>query len=229
MKKILNIAIIPARIGSKRIKEKNIKKFFGKPIIFWTIDVLKKSKLFDKIYVSTDSKKIVKILKKINFTNIILRNQSLSNDTVGTEPVIIDAIKKIKLPKKYVNVCCVYPCNPFLDSFDLRIAFSKLKKDKNSLIFPVVEYPHPIERAYEFKNKKFIKRVSNTKKNERTQDYKRKFFDAGKFYLASKDSWLNNKSKKKIGIITKWWNSVDIDTPEDWEKAKTIFKIFKAN
>ena len=142
---------------------------------------------------------------------------------------IINAVYliRIKLPKKYVNVCCVYPCNPFLDSFDLRIAFSKLKKDKNSLIFPVVEYSHPIERAYEFKNEKFIKRVSNTKKNERTQDYKRKFFDAGKFYLASKDTWINNKSKKKIGIITKWWNAVDIDTPEDWEKAKTIFKIFK--
>ena len=229
MKKISNIAIIPARIGSKRIKEKNIKNFFGKPIIYLKIKKLKESKFFDKIYVTTDSKKIVKVLKKINFNNIILRDQSLSNDNVGTEPVIVDAIKKIKLSKKYINVCCVYPCNPFLSVLDLQIAFSKLKRNKDSLIFPVVEYSHPIERAYEFRNKNFIKRVSGVKKNERTQDYKQKFFDAGKFYLASKDTWIKNRSKKKIGIITKWWNGVDIDTPEDWEKAKTIFKIFKAN
>ena len=229
MQKKLNIAIIPARIGSERIREKNIKKFFGKPIIYWTIRKLKDSKLFDKIFVSTDSQKVIKILKKINFNNIILRGRSLSGNKIGTKAVIIDAIKKIKLSQKHINVCCVYPCNPFLNSLDLRTAFSYLKKNKDSFIFPVVEYPHPIERAFEFKNKNFIRRISKIKKNERKKDYKKKFFDAGKFYLASRNIWLEKKIKeKKIGMITKWWNGIDIDTYEDWKKAETIFKIFNA-
>jgi len=230
MNKKLNIAIIPARIGSERIKEKNIKKFFGKPIIYWTISKLKESNLFDKIFVTTDSKKVVNILKKINFNNIILRGRSLSNNYAGTVPVIVDAIRKIQLSNKNTNICCVYPCNPFLNLSDLRKAFLNLKKNKNSLIFPIVEYSHPIERAYEFKNKNFIKRVSKIKKNERTQDYKQKFFDAGKFYLAKKNTWIKKDLKKKnIGIITNWWNGIDIDTHRDWKKAESIFKILRAN
>ena len=61
--KKMNIAIIPARAGSKRIKNKNIKSFFGKPLIFYSIKLALKSKLFDKVIVSTDSKKIAKIAK----------------------------------------------------------------------------------------------------------------------------------------------------------------------
>ena len=59
------IAIIPARGGSKQIKNKNIKKFLGKPLINWTIEAAIKSKVIDKIYVSTDSKKIVQVCKKL--------------------------------------------------------------------------------------------------------------------------------------------------------------------
>ena len=59
-----NICIIPARSGSKRIKNKNIINFFGKPLIYWSILAAKKSRLFSKIYISTDSKKIINLTKK---------------------------------------------------------------------------------------------------------------------------------------------------------------------
>ena len=61
MSKVTSLCIIPARGGSKRIKNKNIKKFFGKPIIYYSIIAAKKSKCFDKIIVSTENKNIVKI------------------------------------------------------------------------------------------------------------------------------------------------------------------------
>ena len=91
--KIKNIVIVPARIGSKRIKQKNIKKFFGKPIIYWTLRSLKNFKIFDKIYISTDSEKIINIVKKFGFKDFILRNKILSNDYASTQSVIIDALK----------------------------------------------------------------------------------------------------------------------------------------
>ena len=83
--KLKNIAIVPARIGSKRIKEKNIKLFHGKPIIIWTLETIKKSKIFDKIFISTDSLKIINIIKKYNFNNFINRNKKLSDDYTGTD------------------------------------------------------------------------------------------------------------------------------------------------
>ena len=60
----MKIAIIPARIGSKRIKKKNIKLFYSKPMIVWTLNKLVKSRYFDQIIVTSDSKKILNISKK---------------------------------------------------------------------------------------------------------------------------------------------------------------------
>ena len=72
------IAIIPARIGSKRIKKKNIKKFYHKPMIQWTYEILKKSKLFSNIYLTTESNEIINVCKKFNFKDIIRRPKKLA-------------------------------------------------------------------------------------------------------------------------------------------------------
>ncbi len=226
-KKLKNIAIIPARIGSKRIKKKNIKNFLNKPIIYWTLKCLKKSKLFDKIYVSTDSKEIVNKVKKLGFHDFILRGKSLSNDNIGMNSVIVDAIKKISKSYLIENIICVFPCNPFLKKNALKKSLNILKKNKNAFIFPVVKYSHPIERAYFFLNKKFIKRLTRVDQNERIQDYSGKYFDAGSFYTANKKIWLNERRNKVIGIKTDWWNAADIDTPKDWKKAELLFKILR--
>lgn len=225
--KLKNIAILPARIGSKRIKKKNIKIFFNKPMIHWTLMHLKKSRLFDEIFISTDSKEIINKVKKIGFNNFILRGKTLSNDRTGINSVIVDAIKKIS--KDYIidNICCVFPCNPFLKKKELQKGLNILKKNKNAFIFPIVKYSHPIERAYYFLNKKFIKRITKIKKNEKTQDYKSKYYDAGSFYFAKKQVWLSKKKDKVLGIKTDWWNAIDIDTPADWKKAEILFKMFK--
>lgn len=226
-KRLKNIAILPARIGSKRIKKKNIKNFLNKPIIYWTLMRLKKTKLFDKIYISTDSKEIINKVKKFGFCDFILRGKFLSNDNIGINPVVVDAIKKISKNHLVKNVCCVLPCNPFLKKKELKKSINILKKNKNAFIFPVVRYSHPIERAYYFLNKKIIKRVTKTKKDERTQDFKSKYFDSGSFYFAKKNTWLSKKRDKIIGIKTDWWSAVDIDTPDDWKKAELLYKTFK--
>lgn len=227
---LINIAIVPARIGSKRIKQKNIKKFFGKPIIYWTLKFLKNSKIFSKIFVSTDSKKIVNLAKKIGFNDFIIRGKKLSNDKTGTEQVIVDAINKISINYQLNNIFCVYPCTPFLQKKQLITALSLLKKNPHSFIFPVVKYSHPIERAFYFsdKNKKFIKKNVEENLNRRTQDFKDKFYDSGSFYLANKKTWLNKKKKIIIGINSPWFTGVDIDNLEDWKKAEVLFKFKKA-
>ena len=127
----MNIAIIPARSGSKRIKNKNIKLFKNKPIISYAIKTCINSKIFDKIYVSTDSEKIAKIAKK-NGADIIIREKKyLSNNHTPVTEVIKNDIEILK--KKQINIdncCCVLPTTPLLSSSDLRHSYKLFKKNE---------------------------------------------------------------------------------------------------
>ena len=162
----MNIAIIPARGGSKRIKNKNIKKFNKKPIIELTLEILKKSKIFNLIILSSDSPRICKLGKKIGFDLVLLRNKNLAKDATDTKSVIKQVIIDISKNIKVKNVCCVYPCNPFLQINDLKNCLKILKKNNSKFIFPVTNYSHPIDRAFKLNKSgevKFLKKKMPTK------------------------------------------------------------------
>ena len=80
---IKRLAIIPARAGSKRIKNKNMKLFFGKPLIYYSIKAALDSKIFDKIHISSDSKKIINYGKKFKINSDFERPKYLSDDRTG--------------------------------------------------------------------------------------------------------------------------------------------------
>ena len=228
MKKNINIAIIPARIGSKRVKRKNIKLFDNKPIIKRTFETIKKSKIFNEIVLSSDSDKILALGKKIGFTKLIKRPKKLSDDYAGTKEVIAHAIKVLKNKINISNVCCIYPCNPFLQIRDLKKAFNLIKNNRKCFFLSISNYSHPIERAIFFNKKNGrIKNINNKFLNNRTQDMILKYFDAGQFYLASKKIWVKKKITNKIGIVIPNWRVVDIDTIEDWKRAELFYKFLK--
>ena len=113
-KKIL--ALIPARGGSKGIKNKNIKLFNGKPLIEWTIRSALNSKLIDKIVVSSDSNKILNISKKLG-VDVILRPKNISGDKASTESVIKHCIKYYK--NFYQTVVLLSPTSPLRKKNDI--------------------------------------------------------------------------------------------------------------
>ena len=138
-------AIIPARSGSKRILNKNIKKFLNKPIIYYSIKAALKTRIFKRIIVSTDSKKIQLISKKAGATCPFLRPKNLSGDKIGTAPVIDHAIKKLDIKDKYI--CCIYPTAPLIKFQDIKNALKLIKKLKlthviqlQNLAFPYKEH-----------------------------------------------------------------------------------------
>lgn len=90
------IAIIPARGGSKRIPKKNIKSFLGKPLIAYSIEVALRSKLFDKVIVSTDDEEIAKVARKFGAEIPFMRPDELSDDFVGTGEVVNHAVRWLK-------------------------------------------------------------------------------------------------------------------------------------
>jgi pseudaminic acid cytidylyltransferase len=224
------ICIIPARKGSKRIKNKNIKNFYGKPIISQVIQKLKKFKFFDKIYVSTDCNKIAKIAIKHKL-KIIKRNKKLADDYTDTRTVIVDAINKLESKNlEFDIVCCVYPTSVFIKLKYLISAVKKLKKKKLDFVYTAKKYEHTIFRSLYFNSNKLVCPIFNKKNNvqKRTQDFKKVFYDAGQFYLGHKYSW---KSKKNIiygnvdFVEISRLDSSDIDNIEDWKIAKTLWKM----
>lgn len=225
------IAIIPARGGSQRIKKKNIKKFYSKPILYWTIKVLKKSKLFSKIVLTTDNNQIRKTGERLGCDYIISRPSNLADDYTPTKPVIEHAVRFLKKKFKIKYVCCVYPCNPFLNSLDLKKSFKILKKNKRNFVFPIAEYMHPIQRALKLTKKNKLLFFSKKYELTRTQDLIKSYHDVGQFYWGSVTSWLSKKKMHSngIGLPIPKWRAVDIDNLQDWKRAELLFKVLKVN
>ena len=151
----MNICIIPARIGSKRIKEKNIVKLFGKPLISHVIDEVKKSNVFDEIIVSTDSSKIIKIALKRGAKIYFKRPKKLCKDNTTTLEIIRHSVKYIFNKKiKISNICCIYPTAILLKASHIKKSYAIFNNIKEGFLFSAAKFEHPIERALRRKGKK---------------------------------------------------------------------------
>ncbi len=223
----MKIAIIPAREGSKRIKEKNIRTFLGKPIISYVIKKVLSTKLFDYVIVSTDSIKIKKIAKKYGAEVFFLRPKKISTDKAKTQDVIKHALYWFK--KKNIDfdyVCCIYPTSVLIEPFDLIKSYNLIKNTKWSFIMSAQKYSTQIERAFKLSNKKIL--ISNKKKfYKNSQIFKDFYHDAGQFYWGTPRAWnsknlINNKST--IYELERH-QAVDINTLDDWKFAEKLFKL----
>jgi len=225
----MNLAIIPARIGSKRIKNKNIKNFEGKPIIYYSILAAKLSGIFDKVIVSTDSLKIASISKKYGADVPFLRSKELSKDNIGIIEVISKVLKKLKIkPNLSTKVCCIYPTAPMLNKNFLIKGYKKLTQNYD-YVLSVKREDSRILRGF-YINKKTIIPINKKTKNIRSQNLKNLYLDAGQFCWGFAKSWLSNKGCHElkstfIDIPDKYVQ--DIDTIEDWKKAIIKFKKLK--
>lgn len=223
----MNIAIIPAREGSIRIKKKNIKNFLGKPIISYVIKQAIKSNLFDYVIVSTDSTKIKKISERFGAKVYFIRPKNLSNSKSKTQDVIIhslDWFKKRNIKFKYV--CCIYPTSALIKSKDLRKSFNLLKKKRWSFVMSAQKYSTQIERSFKlFKKKIFL--IDKKKFTKNSQAFENFYHDAGQFYWGTVNSWyskstvLNNRST--IYELKKY-QAVDINNLDDWKFAEKLYK-----
>ena len=161
----MNIALIIARKNSKRIPNKNKKKFCGKPIIFWPIKNSLKSNIFDKVYVSTDDKSLSKLGKKYGANVPFLRDKKLGGEKISTIKVVKDFIKKIvrKDKLKIKNLCCIYASAPFFTVKDLKESLNKLKSTKADFSFIAYQIENLNLRSFYFKKKKLFYSIINLK------------------------------------------------------------------
>lgn len=220
------IAIIPARGGSKRIPKKNIKSFFGKPLICHVIKKAKLSNLFHKIIITSDCDKTLRIAKKAGAEILIKRPKKLSNDKAKSREVINHAIKYVdKLDLKFKYVCQIYPTGVLLNVQKLKKGFEILKKKKCNFVFTITEYQYPIQRSLKIEKNK-IKMNFPKYQNANSNNLKKFYHDAGQFYFGNKENFLKNKpmfSSMSLPIILNKSKAWDIDDYEDWKIAKCLF------
>lgn len=220
-----SLAIIPARGGSKRIPRKNIRPFRGQPMIAWSIQAALKAGLFDRVLVSTDDAEIAAVAIEFGAEVPFMRPDNLADDATTTAPVIAHALHAIDGAIGDDDVaCCIYPCAPFILSDDLALARRILDEQRAAFVYPVTEYPHPIQRAMRRLHNGQMQFVQPEHELSRTQDLEVTFHDAGQFYMGQASAWINGLRMHTagLGMPIPAWRVVDIDDADSWRRAELL-------
>jgi N-acylneuraminate cytidylyltransferase len=223
----MNLCVIPARSGSKRIPGKNIRGFCGKPIIAWSIEAAKASECFDRIIVSTDDEEIAEVAQQWGAEVPFMRPAELADDYAATRPVVNHAIEEAtRLVGKPDFVCCVYPTAPFITFEDMRSSLEVLRNEKVDFVFSAATFAYPIQRAFTIKSGGGLERCYPEHRNTRSQDLEEAYHDAGQFYWGRRQAFLRGQdtvSETSRPFILPRYRVHDIDTEEDWVRAEKMF------
>ncbi len=222
------IAIIPARGGSKRIPKKNIKDFFGKPLIAYSIEVALNSNLFEKVIVTTDDETIAKIAKEYGAEVPFLRPKKLSDDFTGTGDVIEHAIQELeKQGETYEYICTIYATAPLLQKKYLIEGYEKLMPSDAKNAFSATTMPFPIQRTFKLNDNGRCEMFTPEHYMTRSQDLEEAYQDAGQFYWEKREQKSDEVmfGKDSIPVILPRHLVQDIDTLEDWERAELMYKV----
>jgi len=220
-----NLAIIPARGGSKRINKKNIKDFLGKPIIAYPIETVLKSDLFSEVMVSTDDEEIAEVAKYYGANIPFIRSEKNADDFASLADVVNEVIAKYEgMGQHFEYACCILPTSPLMTIENLIKGFSILKNSTLDSIRPVVKFGYPIQRAFKMnaKNGK-INFIYPENAKSRSQDLDPAFHDAGQFYWFKTDKGMSTENKGAFEITE--LESQDIDNLDDWHMAELKYNL----
>ncbi|GHG69417.1 pseudaminic acid cytidylyltransferase [Alishewanella longhuensis] len=228
----MNIVIIPARGGSKRIPRKNIKDFCGKPMLAYPIQAALQSGIIDKVVVSTDDQEIAAIAQQYGAEVPFLREPELADDYTGTTAVIRDAILRLQQLGWSLDSCaCLYATTPLLNANLIRALQQELITTNADYVFTAARFSFPIQRALVLTETGGIIPFDSTSIGKRSQDLQPTFHDAGQLYWAKAATWLD-LSKSVFGTHSRLFELPshlvqDIDTPDDWRRAEYLYRLLQ--
>ena len=224
----MNLCIISARGGSKRIPRKNIKDFLGKPIIAYSIEAALQSKIFDEVMISTDDHEIAEIALKYGALVPFYRSSKNSNDYSTTADVVVEVLNDYqKLGKSFNNCCCIYPTAPFITPTKLINSYDLLLQKNALSIIPICAFSFPILRSFGMENNEIFYNYPEHERS-RSQDLPKSYHDCGQFYFFNVLKFLEHKSlvgKETYGIEVPELEFQDIDTLDDWKIAEFKYRI----
>lgn len=227
----MNLCVIPARGGSKRIHRKNLRPFCGKPMIIWSIEAAQNSGLFARIIVSTDDAEIASTARAAGAEVPFSRPAQLSDDATPTVPVIVHALAEAEaLWGRQSHICCLYATAPFVCPADIREARALLDTTKADYAFPVTTFAFPVQRGVRLRPDGRLEMLHPEHALTRSQDLEEAYHDTGQFYWGRRDAWLSGKplmGPDAVPLIIPRIRAQDIDTPEDWDRAERMFTLLR--
>lgn len=222
-----NLAIIPARGGSKRIPGKNIKPFLGKPIIAYSIEAALNSQLFAEVMVSTDDQQIADLALTYGAKVPFMRSTETADDYATLADVMAEVTAEYKKINQFFDyACCILPTCPLLDVNYLQQAFSFFLEGKFDSLRPIAKFSYPIQRALVYKEGK-VKMMHPEHARTRSQDLEAAYHDSGQFYWFLFEKGLAGSNKG--AIIIPETRVQDIDTEEDWMLAEIKYTFLNAH
>lgn len=229
---MINLCIITARGGSKRIPRKNIKSFAGQPIISYPIRAALESNLFANVMVSTDDTEIAAIAKQFGATVPFVRSEETSDDHATTSDVLHEVLGSFKaLGQTFDYTCCCYPTSPFLTAEKLGHAYQVLHESQADCVIPVCEYATPVQRALTMNGDR-LEFLWPEHQMARSQDLPQAYFDTGQFYFFHTERFEATGSLvsgNTIGVPVPREECQDIDTQDDWILAELKYERWKKN
>ncbi len=215
----LILCFIPARGGSKRIPEKNLQLLNGKPLISYTIKSAMQSHVFDRIIVSSDDERILKLSREL-MAGIDQRPENLSDDTIKAVDVVMEYLIRTKAEREFKYVALMLPTCPFKTVDDIKNAVKLFEKqgDSSGSLITVTSYDFPPQLALTFLNKSSCKLAMREPaqylKTTRSQDISKTYHPNGALYITSIIKFLKEKTfftEPLFGYCMPEERSFDID------------------
>ncbi len=224
----MKIAIIPARAGSKRIANKNIIDFCGKPMIAYALDAAGRANLFDKVHVSTDSEHIKTLVEDMGCVVDFMRPVHLADDQTGLIAVLQWVLEEYSsMGLEFQDVCCLMPSCPLIDPGDIVKGYEKyLFHEKQFPLHVVAPYPVPIEWAYRKSEEGFLTPVNAGMFACRSQDLPKAYFESGPFSIFHRSHLLRDNpvsDENFISIMLPPGKAVDIDDADGLRLAQQLY------
>lgn len=228
------LAVIPARGGSKGVPHKNIRDLDGKPLIAYTIEAAIKSKVFDKIVVSTDSSEIAEIAQRYGAEVPFIRPKDLSADFSSSDDVVLHAIDYFKRKgKEFEYVCKLQPTSPLRNETHIMEAYRLLKDSNSNFVVSVCECEHSPLWTGTLDEKKSLNRFINEYVKGACRQKLPKYYRLnGAIYMGKTEAFEDNKSffgKNGTAFIMNQEESIDIDSLLDFKIVEIIIKDIKEN
>ena len=227
------LAIIPARSGSKGLKDKNIKLINGKPLIAWSISQVLASKYVSEVYVSTDSQVIADISKSYGAQIPFIRPAYLAEDNTPTSDVILHTIDELtKQGKVFSHVMLIEPTSPLRETSDIDAAVEELKSKsfaKSIVGISRVESQHPAFCISLTSN--HLLRSKNDFKVLRRQEIDELYFYEGSIYLSEINTYLEKRNfyhEETLGYVMPKYKSFEIDDEIDFDIVEMLMKKYNS-
>jgi N-acylneuraminate cytidylyltransferase len=222
------LAIIPARSGSKRIPNKNVKLFHGRPVIAYSLAAARSSGLFDMIHVSTDSEAIAEIAADLGAPVDFFRPSALANDTAPLRDVLRFVRDRYReRAQGFDCICRLSACAPLMEASDLVAAEALFARHGgHRAVTAVYRTPGSLQRAYSLSEEGILEPLHNAQMMARSQDLAATYQDAGSFaFLPSDHLSLPDSEfyRGRVGYVLPFERAIDIDDPADWRLAELIY------